>query len=60
VLVIDGDRVRQREVTIGIRGTRMVQVTDGLEPGTLVASPSPSGLRDGQRVRVTEKKAPQP
>ena len=60
VLVIDGDRARQREVTIGIRGTRMVQVTQGLEAGTLVASPSPSGLRDGQRVRATEKKAPQP
>jgi len=52
VYVIDGARVRKREITIGIRGSREVEVVDGLKEGERVASPAPIDLRDGDRVRV--------
>ena len=52
MFVLDGDRVRKREVKIGIRGTRTVEVLSGLKDGERVASPAPTGLKDGARVRV--------
>jgi RND family efflux transporter MFP subunit len=55
VFVVDGVRARKRAVTIGIRGTRSVEVIDGLKDGERIVSPAPSGLKDGARLRVTEK-----
>ena len=52
VFVIDGTRVRKRDVVIGIRGTRTVEVTSGLAEGDRVASPAPIDLKDGARVRI--------
>jgi RND family efflux transporter MFP subunit len=52
VFVVDGDHVRKREAEIGIRGTRQVEVISGLAEGERVASPAPTGLSDGARVRV--------
>ena len=57
VFVVDGDRVRKREVEIGIRGTRAVEVLSGLATNEWVASPAPSTLTDARRVRVTDKAA---
>ncbi len=54
VFVIDGARARKRAVTTGIRGTRSVEVIDGLKDGERVVSPAPAGLKDGARLRVTE------
>jgi RND family efflux transporter MFP subunit len=51
VLVLEGDRVRRREVVIGIRGTRSVEVLSGLADSEKVASPA-AGLRDGDSVRI--------
>ena len=45
--------VRKREVKIGIRGTRSVEVLSGLGEGERVASPAATDLKDGARVRVT-------
>jgi RND family efflux transporter MFP subunit len=56
VFVLDGAHVRKREVTIGIRGTREVEVLSGLSEGERVASPAATDLRDGARVRVVEAK----
>lgn len=53
VFVVDGSRVRKRNVTIGIRGTRAVEVLDGLKEGDRVAAPASADLKDGARVRVT-------
>ncbi len=53
VFVVDGARVRKRAVEIGIRGTRQAEVVAGLKEGERVASPAPTGLKDGARVRVT-------
>jgi RND family efflux transporter MFP subunit len=52
VFVLDGARVRKREVKIGIRGTREIEVLAGLKDGERVASPAPIDLKDGDRVRV--------
>ena len=53
VFVIDGSQVRKREVKIGIRGTRVVEVLSGLSDSERVASPAATDLKDGDRVRVT-------
>lgn len=52
VFVVRGSRVRKQEVQIGIRGAREVEVLAGLKEGERVASPAPTGLSDGARVRL--------
>jgi multidrug efflux pump subunit AcrA (membrane-fusion protein) len=58
VFVIDGARVRKRDVKIGIRGTRSVEILSGLEEGERVASPAATELTDGARVRIIEMPSP--
>jgi RND family efflux transporter MFP subunit len=53
VFIVDGDHVRRRALKIGIRGSRTVEVLSGLTDGARVASPAPTDLKDGARVRVT-------
>lgn len=55
VFVLDGRSVRRRNVELGIRGTRAVEVLSGLAENEQVASPIPAGLTDGRRVRTTTK-----
>jgi len=57
VFLVSGDRVRRRNVEIGIRGTRTVEALSGLSEGDRVASPLTADLVDGRRVRVVEKGA---
>jgi RND family efflux transporter MFP subunit len=52
VFVIEGNRVRRREVTVGIRGTRAVELLSGLKEGERVAAPAATDLKDGARVRI--------
>ncbi len=52
VFVLDGSRAHRREVTIGIRGTRAVEVLSGLAEGERGASPAATDLTDGARVRL--------
>jgi RND family efflux transporter MFP subunit len=52
VFIVDGNRIRQRQVELGIRGTRAVEVVSGLKEGERVASPAPMGAVDGQRVHL--------
>lgn len=54
VFVLDGTHARKREVAIGIRGTRSVEVISGLTDGERVASPAATDLKDGARVRVID------
>ena len=54
VFVLDGSHVRKRDVKIGIRGTRQVEVLSGLADGERVAAPAATDLRDGDRVRVID------
>ena len=52
VFVVDGTRTRKRDVKVGIRGIRMVEILSGLADGERVASPSLADLKDGARVRI--------
>jgi RND family efflux transporter MFP subunit len=52
VFLVDGDRARRREVQIGIRGTRAVEIVSGLKDGDRIVAPAPTGLSDGERIRV--------
>ena len=52
VFVLDGSIARKREVSVGIRGARTVEVLSGLKDGERVASPAPTDLTDGARVRI--------
>jgi RND family efflux transporter MFP subunit len=54
VFAVEGGRARKRDVKIGIRGTREVEVLAGLKEGERVASPAPADLKDGARVRATK------
>ena len=54
VFIVDGVRARKRTVTIGIRGTRAMEILDGLKDGERVVSPAPADLKDGARLRVIE------
>ncbi|NWG24037.1 MAG: efflux RND transporter periplasmic adaptor subunit [Pseudorhodoplanes sp.] len=55
VYVVDGRRAIRREVEIGIRGTRAVEVLSGLTEQDRVVSPIDANLKDGQRVRPVDK-----
>ena len=55
VFVVENDRARRREVTIGIRGTRMVEVLTGLKEDERIIAPAGSDLADGARVRPAER-----
>jgi hypothetical protein len=51
-VVVAGDRAHRRQVEIGIRGTRSVEVLSGLREDERIASPAPADAIDGARVRV--------
>jgi RND family efflux transporter MFP subunit len=54
VMVLDGDVVRRRPVTLGLRDEAgdAVEVLSGLEPGARVLSAALGNLRPGDRVRI--------
>lgn len=52
VFVIAGDRLARREVGIGLRGTRMVEIVSGVAEGEAVASPVRTNWSEGLRVRA--------
>jgi RND family efflux transporter MFP subunit len=55
IFVVESGLARRRNVDIGIRGTRMVEVLAGLKDGERVVAPAVSGLADGVRIRATER-----
>jgi RND family efflux transporter MFP subunit len=56
VFVIDGNRVQRRQVEVGIRGTRAVEILSGVGERDRLASPATADLRDGSSVRVVDRK----
>ena len=58
VFVLDGDIARRHPVTIGIRGTRAIEITQGISEGDRIIAPVPQGLKDGAKVRAIEKVTP--
>jgi RND family efflux transporter MFP subunit len=60
VFLVSGNRVRRRNVEVGIRGTRAAEVLSGVSEGDRVASPLSADLVDGRRVRVVDRGAMTP
>ena len=56
VLVIDGNRLQARQVEVGIRGARSVEIISGLSEGDRIVAQPADSLRDGQRVHAVERK----
>lgn len=52
VQIVENGRAVRRPVRIGIRGTRMVEIREGLSPRDRIISPARSNLADNARVRV--------
>ena len=54
--VLDGDRLRRHEVSLGIANSTSYEVVSGLSEGDLVALSSNADLHDGSQVRPSETK----
>lgn len=52
VFVVEDGRARAREVEAGIASPSSVQILEGLDPDARVIVAPPSGLEDGDRVRI--------
>ena len=52
--VLDGQRVEQRNVTLGLGDDDKVQAMDGVEPGERVVVRGLETLTDGTRVRIVD------
>ncbi len=54
VYLIEGDKVRERAVTTGVKLGDMQEVISGLKPGERVAL-KPKDLKDGTKIKVAER-----
>jgi HlyD family secretion protein len=52
VYLVEGERLRRREIKVGISNDTQFEVVDGLQEGDQVALPGDVALRDGLVVRV--------
>ena len=52
VQIVNAGKIERVPVTVGIRGTRNVEIAAGVSRDTTVLSPARVDLRDGTRVRV--------
>ena len=55
VYVIDGDRVEQRQVELGLTNDGQVEILAGLEAGETVVTAGQPNLTDGARVEVVNR-----
>jgi len=55
VFLIQGDRVVETSITLGEPFGEMVEVLDGAKAGDKVVAKPPKRLRDGSRIKVSEK-----
>lgn len=55
VFVIENGVLIRKPVTIGIRGSRMVEIKGGLKEGDVIASPPPTDVQPGMRVRIVDR-----
>jgi RND family efflux transporter MFP subunit len=58
VYVVEGDRMRRKNVEIGIRGTRAVEILSGLRTDERVVSPLAPDAQDGRRIRIVDRISP--
>jgi multidrug efflux pump subunit AcrA (membrane-fusion protein) len=55
VYLVQGDRVKETPVTVGIKLGDMTEITSGLKAGDRVVVKSPGGLKDGSKIKIAEK-----
>jgi HlyD family secretion protein len=61
VMTVDHGRARRRTVHLGIRGSTLVEIQSGLQPGELLISSNTASIADGQRVhssKLSQNKKP--
>lgn len=58
VMLVENGRVRSQSIRIGISGTRMVEVLEGVSERQRVLSPARSNMTSGTRVKLLEGKRP--
>ena len=56
--VVEDGRLQKRPVMTGLRGTRMIEIVEGVKEGEQVATPAKANWRDGMRVRAAPAKTP--
>jgi len=56
--VVEAGRLQKRKLRTGLRGTRMIEIVEGVKEGEQVATPAKASWRDGMRVRAAPAKAP--
>ncbi|MDQ2076106.1 efflux RND transporter periplasmic adaptor subunit [Marinimicrobium sp. ABcell2] len=56
VYLVEDNELKRREVSIGINRGGWTEITSGLEPGDVVLASNPIDMRDGQRVRIVERR----
>ena len=56
--VVEDGRLEKRRLRTGLRGTRMIEIMEGVKEGEQVATPARPNWRDGMRVRAAPVKAP--
>jgi RND family efflux transporter MFP subunit len=56
VMVVKGGVVEKRQVKVGFKALNSVEITENLQPGETVIVDDADQFRDGQHVRVIEKK----
>ncbi|HVS81011.1 MAG TPA: efflux RND transporter periplasmic adaptor subunit [Pyrinomonadaceae bacterium] len=54
VFVSQGEKVEKRKVTVGIRGDKRAEITDGLKEGERVVTTGAFGLGDGTRIKIVQ------
>lgn len=54
VFVFDGDKVRRREISVGVANASKYEVLSGLAPDDRVAEPADVELKDGMEIRAEE------
>lgn len=59
VFLVEGDKVYSRSVTGGERFGEFVEVTSGIKPGELVVVSGAGFLKDGDVVRISDKRTKQ-
>jgi RND family efflux transporter MFP subunit len=60
VQIVDDGKIRRIPISVGIRGSRNVEIVGNVTRNTVVLSPARADLADGTRVRVANAPAKQP
>jgi HlyD family secretion protein len=53
VIVVNHGHARWRSVQLGVRGSNLIEVTQGVKPGELVISSNTANIANGQRVHAS-------